>query len=111
MKVKQLKKLSKSKLLEKLEKERKAVSEIGFGVRTGAEKDYSQLKNKRKLIARILTMQNSGAEIKEEKATKTETKKATKKTKKKSSDTQEKKKKVSTKKEKKTKKVSKKNNL
>lgn len=77
MKIKDLRKLTKEKLIERLDKVRGEVVEMSFDINTGEEKDYSQLGKKRKEIARILTLlKQDNAPVEEKKAEKkTESKK------------------------------------
>lgn len=84
MKIKDLRKLTKEKLIERLDKVRAEVVEMSFDINTGEEKDYSQLGKKRKEIARILTLlKQDNAPVEEKKAEeKTESKKEVKEDKK-----------------------------
>lgn len=63
MKINDLKKLTSAKLKERLASVQKELIDLTFDVKTGEEKDYTVLKKKRKEIARIVTLINSGHEV------------------------------------------------
>jgi len=81
MKSKQLLKLTKEKLVEKLEKVRKELSDLKFEVKMGQSQDHASIKKKRKDVARMMTVLNNEVVVekkevvkKDEKAVKVDSK-------------------------------------
>jgi len=60
MKSKQLLKLTKEKLVEKLDKAREELSNLKFEVKMGQSQDYASIKKQRKDVARMMTILNDG---------------------------------------------------
>jgi len=56
MKTKQLRKYTTEELQDRLKAERKKLNDLYFDIRSGQEKDYSQISKNRKNIARILSV-------------------------------------------------------
>jgi len=85
MKAKELRKLTKAKLVERMDTVRANIIDLSFDIKTGEEKDYSVIKKKKRELARIITMlREKGNETEEQaevKVTKKEEKKEVKKTK------------------------------
>jgi len=59
MKSNQLLKLTKRKLVEKLEKTRKDLLDLSFEVKMGQSQDHASIKKKRKDVARMMTVLNN----------------------------------------------------